>query len=573
VIRGNSRIQFASIALAILVGLTGTSVFGQTSKASLSEAVTGMRTQLPPTPSSGGITALEGPVNPKTYILGPGDRLEFDVWGPFESKFELTVAPDGQIAAPTVGRLNVSGLTLFKADSIFGLMSRASYPRTETALRLIAVRRMKASVSGAVGTPGTYELSATDRLSSLVNLAGGFLVPDEETKQKEALRELTVIPRSAAERRSLQQVREANLQRAQASLRHITITSRDGTVKSIDLQRFYAVGDLACNPILSDGDIVQAPLIDREIGVVNIFGAVKSPGEYEYRSGDRLRDLVELAGGFRDDALVQTITVIRFDKNGAKPVELTADLNDTLDRGIEIQSDDRIFIRKKNDFKQKFQVLVKGEVLYPGTYPIKEENTRLTDVVKACGGLTDRANLYSAKVLRRSAESIEDPEYERLKSLAVSEMTDMEAEYFKIRSREESPSVVVSFSELFVHGDMSQDILLQDKDEIEIPTLSPTVKVAGQVNSPGLVRYVEGMGYEYYIGKAGGYSWNARKGKMRLIKAHSGMWIKPGRKTPIEIGDTIFVPEKQETDWWALSKDMLLAVSQIATVLIMIRSL
>jgi len=100
VIRGNSRIQFASIALAILVGLTGTSVFGQTSKASLSEAVTGMTTQLPPTPSSGAITALEGPVNPKTYILGPGDRLEFDVWGPFESKFELTVAPDGQIRRP-----------------------------------------------------------------------------------------------------------------------------------------------------------------------------------------------------------------------------------------------------------------------------------------------------------------------------------------------------------------------------------------------------------------------------------------------------------------------------------------
>jgi len=176
-------------------------------------------------------------------------------------------------------------------------------------------------------------------------------------------------------------------------------------------------------------------------------------------------------------------------------------------------------------------------------------------------------------VIRRAVESEEDPEFERLKTVPVSEMTDMEYEYFKIRSREESPPVVVDFVKLLVEGDESQDIILADRDEIEIPTLSPTVKVAGQVNSPGLIRFIEGRDFEYYIGKAGGYSWNARKGKIRLIKAHSGMWIKPKKETPIEIGDTIFVPEKQETDWWELSKDMLQAVSQIATVLIMIRSL
>jgi len=87
------------------------------------------------------------------------------------------------------------------------------------------------------------------------------------------------------------------------------------------------------------------------------------------------------------------------------------------------------------------------------------------------------------------------------------------------------------------------------------------------------VRFADGKNYEYYIGKAGGFSWNARIGKIRLIKAHSGTWIKPKTHTPIEIGDTIFVPEQQETDWWGLSKDLLLAISQIATVYIMIKSL
>jgi len=81
-------------------------------------------------------------------------------------------------------------------------------------------------------------------------------------------------------------------------------------------------------------------------------------------------------------------------------------------------------------------------------------------------------------------EEVEDPEYERLKTLTVPEMSDMEYAYFKIRSREEAPPVVVNFAKLFEQGDATQDILLQDKDEIEIPTISPTVKVAGQVKIP-----------------------------------------------------------------------------------------
>jgi len=131
---------------------------------------------------------------------------------------------------------------------------------------------------------------------------------------------------------------------------------------------------------------------------------------------------------------------------------------------------------------------------------------------------------------------------------------------------------VVDFKKLFTDKDTDQDISLREHDLIEVPTLSPTVNVAGQVNNPGLIRFKPGRDFEYYIEKAGGYSWNARKGKMRLIKAQTGKWIKPKKDTPIEIGDTIFVPEKQETEYWELWKDLLLVASQIATILIVIRS-
>lgn len=496
--------------------------------------------------------SLEGVIDPTQYRLGPGDRLEFDVWGSIEEQHELVVAPDGRIGVPGVGELVVAGLTVATADSLSRVAAHQSYPHADTNLRLIGVRMMKAIVSGAVAFPGVYEVAAVDRLTTLIERAGGLLTPAEEVREEGVAVALPTRP--------------------QSSLRHLTISSRAGAVREVDLLRFYTTGNLGYNPVLSDGDAVHVPLVSRETGVVTIFGAVKNPQEFEFVAGDRLRDLVALAGGFRDHALVSDVTIVRFGPDERSHSELQADLSDALQPGPYLAPDDRIFVRRQPDYRRKYHVSITGEVRFPGTCPIEKDNTRLTDVVAACGGLTDRANLYSARVIRRSMAGIEDPEFARLKVMSVADMSDMEYEYFKSRSREGIPPVVVNFRKLFLEGDKSQDIVLQGGDEILIPTQSPTVKVVGQVNSPGLIRYAVGEGYEYYIRKAEGYSWNARKGKLRLIKAHSGMSVKPNKSTPVEIGDAIFVPEKRDTDWWGLSKDLLLAASQAATVVILIRS-
>ena len=47
----------------------------------------------------------------------------------------------------------------------------------------------------------------------------------------------------------------------------------------------------------------------------------------------------------------------------------------------------------------------------------------------------------------------------------------------------------------------------------------------------GIEIWVEGNDVKYYIDKAGGYSWNARTAKLRLIKANTGTWIKPRKKS------------------------------------------
>jgi protein involved in polysaccharide export with SLBB domain len=96
-----------------------------------------------------------------------------------------------------------------------------------------------------------------------------------------------------------------------------------------------------------------------------------------------------------------------------------------------------------------------------------------------------------------------------------------------------------------VHGDSTQDIILQPEDEIVVPRKTYTVYVFGQVKSPGHVRITEGKEMSYYVDRCGGYTDHAARGGVRIIKANTRQWLTSG-ETTIEDGDQIWVPA--ETD-------------------------
>ncbi len=517
--------------------------------------------------------ALEGVIDPAEYVLGAGDRLEIAVWGDIEMTFDIFVTPDGTISIPGIGPVHVAGNSIAEAEKLLHEKSRRSYPGARISLKLIEIRSMKVSISGAVAEPGVYELTSIDRLSALIFLAGGFLEP--ESRKSSGQEEETVVAeeRSRSEKKSELDVLDR--EKAAPSRRKIRIVDRTGGLKVVDYLRYEKAGDRRSNPVLSDGSQVHVPLMDRDVGVIHIFGAVKDPGEYEYVDGDRLLDILEIAGGVRTDALLNDIEVTSFldddDSTCVRRVDLTDPNADP--RGPLLKVDDRIFVRSKPDYHPRYYVEIRGEVKYPGVYPIEDNITRLTEVIEACGGFTGRADVSGGSVERTALEKVDDPEYQRLQKIPVGEMSDMEYEYFKLKSREIVPDVIVDFNRLFRKNDTSCDVVLRDRDVIEIPTLTPTVNVIGKVRSPGLVKFSDGADYKYYIEKAGGFSWNAKKNKIRLIKAHGGVWERLDNKSRIEIGDTIFIPEKKDTNWWEYTKEILLVLSQLATIVVVVQSL
>ena len=149
-------------------------------------------------------------------------------------------------------------------------------------------------------------------------------------------------------------------------------------------------------------------------------------------------------------------------------------------------------------------------------------------------------------------------------------MTESEYDYFRLRSREKAGRVACDFEKLFGQNLEAYDVTLKDGDLIRVPPRSMVVNVSGSVINPGLVPYEPGKDYRYYVDRAGGFSWKARKNKILIVKGQTGERARPSKRRDIDPGDTILIPEKPERDYWKFIKDSMLVLANVATVYLVV---
>jgi protein involved in polysaccharide export with SLBB domain len=311
------------------------------------------------------------------------------------------------------------------------------------------------------------------------------------------------------------------------------------------------------------------------IGLVEIYGSVKLPGGYEYVMGDRVNDLVRLAGGLTIDADPGTAELVRFDEASDTTITMYISLSSAMDDpesefNLELLPDDRIFVRAIPDYHRKAQVSVEGEVEFPGIYAIKEDTTTLTDIIAQAGGFTALASLDEARMYRAGYEVMNEDELNRRIKISTDQLTEIERQYLLLRSDPDQGRVSINFRQLFATNESNHDITLKDGDRIIIPKKSNTVRIMGRVLKPGLITYMEDADVDYYVDRSGGFTKSADKGGIRIIKSTSGSIMKPSSKVQIEVGDEIMVPEKKETNWWQVTKDVGLFLANLATVYIVV---
>ncbi len=511
-------------------------------------------------PLAGAGAGLEGALG-GDYRLGPGDSLAVGIWGPSPITYPLVVTLEGTVIVPAVGELPVDGLTLEEARAQIRKGLLTQFHNVDITISLIGLRRFQVHILGQVAYPGTYLATAVDRVSACVGWAGDFL--------------------------------------PNAGQRNIVILSGDSVRARADLFAFLRRGIDVNNPRLHDGDIVYVPYARERFSVL---GAVNEPRTFEYLQGDTFREALSFAGGFAADAFPDTIEVARYLGPVRHPVRFyviagggitgarSADephvpveagrfpAHDFTGRGgdapnypdFALQPDDIIFVRAIPEYRIKRLVEVEGEVVYPGQYPINEGETRISDVIRRAGGATEEAFLKEATLVRREAIRLEDKEFERLKTVPAADMTRDEYEYFKLRSRENRGLMVVDFHELLVGGDRSQDLHLRHGDLISIPKIRGFVSVLGMVAAPGNVIFEEGLTGQDYLRRAGGFAENADRRRTRVIRAASGEWVSLKEADRIQAGDTIWVPEKRDRDYWTFFRDFIQVTTQIVTIYLVV---
>lgn len=424
------------------------------------------------------------------------------------------------------------------------------------------VQIISVGVSGYVDNPGFYKLTVLDRLSDAIEAAKAEVIPPTYTKvEKEKL----VLQEKNMD------LPDSTLTKTQA-FRSVTLI-RGNTKQVYDLKSFLRTGDISQNPALRDGDVV---VLNPILETVSISGSVYYPEDYEYLPGDKLKDILGLAKGFRPEADTKRIKLYRYQENMIDFQVIDLDLSTHLQNpsilDFPLMPYDRIMVPLNSQYRRNWTVQISGHVSSPGEYQINESTT-LYDVLLQSGGPTPKADLENSVIINRAVYQREDLEFERLKELNMSTMTPLEYNYMRSKLRQLKGKYSLSAKVAWESEGKENNPTLRDGDHIYIPEQIDMVWVSGQVRNPGLVPYVEGKNWKYYVQAAGGYTNNRRFGGVRIIRSSSGNWVKPSKNLVIRSGDIVFIPEATDRDIWLDIKDVALLTSQVITIIIGFRTL
>ena len=349
----------------------------------------------------------------------------------------------------------------------------------------------------------------------------------------------------------------------------------DRTLKVIPIDIKGIMSGAVADIPLKENDVLFIPTKQTAMSerTITIQGEVQYPGIYKYADDETLEDLVLQAGGLKDNASTVKVDVAR---RVASPYATTTDSiiahNYTFslkegfvidgEPGFVLQPFDEVYVRKNPSYSIQQNVFIEGEAQFPGTYTLSKRNARLTDLLKAAGGITDIAYIKGAR-LERQANEAEKARMEaaykmqqehiqqQLLQLAASsqnsnimqvgsEATKSQLEKFQVPN---SYPVGIELDKAINDPQSDANMVLRAGDRLILPRYTATVKINGAVMYPNVVSFQKGKGASYYINAAGGYAQNARKSGAYVIYMN-GMVAKVKAGTKIEPGCEIVVPNK-----------------------------
>jgi protein involved in polysaccharide export with SLBB domain len=303
---------------------------------------------------------------------------------------------------------------------------------------------------------------------------------------------------------------------------------------------------------------------------ITISGEVLYPGTYQYADNTTLEDIVLQAGGLTDAASLSKVDVFRrhFDPTSLEYIDETSEtfsfaLREGFvvdgEQGFVLQPFDVVVVRKSPTYSPMETVTVTGCVNFEGNYLITNRDYKLSDLIRAAGGLSKIAYAKGAHIERALTE---EERKQQEASLRASQI-----ELYEESMKDNKQNISIEQGETLIDMKMNlkgigsipvdleaaikspgcdEDIMLRPGDKLIVPEYSASVKIIGDVMFPVTISYKKGESLDYYIKRAGGYGDNARKKRVYAIYMNgSAKLLSHHSKSAIQPGCQIVVPSKK----------------------------
>ena len=423
---------------------------------------------------------------PPNYTLGPGDKLTIELYGNENSTKEGYITRTGTLHVGPLGPITLAGLTFSEAKSLISKKVKNELIGTDVFITLSELRSINVYIVGAAYKPGTYTLSGLSNITNALFSSGG---PNKS-----------------------------------GSLRNIQLKRNGETIKEFDLYKLLLKGDTSDDARLQDGDAIFIPLINK---TVRIEGSVPRPSIYELKEGEKLSDILGFAGFINLNGKIE-LSRVNLELNGREFTLFSSNNNEKISQLA--QRGDTINVVNSSNLESR-NVVISGEVLYPGNYGINAGDTLLTLINKA-GGF--RIGAYSAGAVFKREEVAKMQKEAYLKTAdaldksiinAVSSGIPIEGEtYFalkqfvaELRAIEPTGRRVVEADLFLLKSDPRLNFTLNDGDSLYIPPRSSSVTVIGEVLNGASHIYDQNSNINDYIKLSGGLTEGADKTQIFIV--------------------------------------------------------
>jgi len=312
--------------------------------------------------------AIEGSIDPATYLVGPGDVLKINFWGLSAEEapgLSIKVTPEGKMLIPSVGVLDVNNKTLQRVQEEVVQACGAKYDphKVKITTHLTQLRLVRAHIYGEVKNPGFYTATAIDRIAHYISEAAGWTEWADE--------------------------------------QHVEVRHRDGTVDTLDLSKLYQKGDLSQDIYIRGGDVIYFPRIELTDKLAYVDGEVPFPGPHKIAKDETVLDFLHRIEALNRGSDLQDFFLVRGEN---PPIRLNffGDGTEGLPtNATRLENGDHILIPAIREF-----VYVQGAVQKPGNFPYRV-GYKAIDYVGLAGATAETGSLENVKIIHRDSSKTE----------------------------------------------------------------------------------------------------------------------------------------------------------------------